>query len=88
MIPVLYKADTTNFDTFGIGALSDTISCEVTEERNGSYECVVKYPITGMFYSEIKRERIIKAKPNDTSSPQAFRIYSMTTPLLCPLPWW
>ena len=37
MIPVLYKADTTNFDTFGIGALSDTISCEVTEERNGSY---------------------------------------------------
>lgn len=81
MIPVLYKADTTNFDTFGIGALSDTISCEVTEERNGSYECVVKYPITGMFYSEIKRERIIKAKPNDTSSPQAFRIYRVTTPL-------
>lgn len=81
MIPVLYKADTTNFDSFGIGALSDTISCEVTEERNGSYECVVKYPITGMFYSEIKRERIIKAKPNDTSSPQAFRIYRVTTPL-------
>ena len=81
MIPVLYKADTTNFDTFGIGALSDTISCEVTEERNGSYECVVKYPITGMFYSEIKRERIIKAKPNDTSSPQAFRIYRVTTPI-------
>ena len=81
MIPVLYKADTTNFDTFGIGALSDTISCEVTEERNGSYECVVKYPMTGMFYSEIKRERIIKAKPNDTSSPQAFRIYRVTTPI-------
>lgn len=81
MIPILYKADATNFATYGIGALSDTISCEVTEERNGAYECVVKYPVTGMFYSEIKRERIIKAKPNDTSAPQAFRIYRITTPL-------
>lgn len=81
MIPVLYKADATNFATYGIGVLSDTISCEVTEERNGAYECVVKYPVTGMFYSEIKWERIIKAKPNDTSAPQAFRIYRITTPL-------
>lgn len=81
MIPILYKADTTNFNTFGIGALPDTISCEVTEERNGAYECVVKYPVTGMNYSEIKRERIIKAKPSDTGSPQAFRIYRVTTPI-------
>lgn len=81
MIPILYKADTTNFSTFGIGALSDTISCEVTEERNGAYECVLKYPVTGAYYSEIKRERLIKAKPNDTSSPQAFRIYRVTTPI-------
>lgn len=81
MIPILYKADTTNFSTFGIGALSDTISCEVTEERNGAYECVLKYPVTGAYYSEIKRERLIKAKPNDTSNPQAFRIYRVTTPI-------
>lgn len=81
MIPILYKADATNFASYGIGALPDTISCEVTEERNGAYECVVKYPVTGMNYSEIKRERIIKAKPSDTGSPQAFRIYRMTTPI-------
>lgn len=81
MIPVLYKADATNFASYGIGALPDTISCEVTEERNGAYECVVKYPVTGMNYSEIKRERIIKAKPSDTGSPQAFRIYRVTTPI-------
>ena len=74
MIPILYKADATNFASYGIGALPDTISCEVTEERNGAYECVVKYPVTGMNYSEIKRERIIKAKPSDTGSPQAFRM--------------
>lgn len=81
MIPILYKADATNFASYGIGALPDTISCEVTEERNGAYECVVKYPVTGMNYSEIKRERIIKAKPHDTGSPQAFRIYRVTTPI-------
>ena len=38
MIPVLYKADATNFTTYGIGTLADTISCEVSEERNGAYE--------------------------------------------------
>lgn len=81
MIPVLYKADATNFSTYGIGTLADTISCEVTEERNGAYECVLKYPIKGAFYPEIQKERLIKAKPNDTSAAQAFRIYRMTKPL-------
>jgi len=81
MIPILYKANTTNFSTYGIGALADCISCEVSEERNGGYECVLKYPITGACYSEIKKERLIKAVPNDTSSPQAFRIYRITTPI-------
>ena len=81
MIPVLYKADATNFSTYGIGTLADTISCEVTEERNGAYECVLKYPITGAFYKEIRKERLIKAKPNDTSKNQAFRIYRITKPL-------
>lgn len=81
MIPILYKEDTTNFATYGIGTLTDTVSCEVTEERNGVYECVIKYPVTGVHFGEIKKERLIKAKPNDTSKPQAFRIYRITTPL-------
>lgn len=81
MIPILYTADTTDFSTFGIGALADTISCQVTEERNSSYECVLKYPITGVYYSEIRKERLVKVKPNDTSSNQAFRIYRITKPL-------
>ena len=81
MIPVLYKANSTNFDTFGIGVLKDCTSCEVTEERNGAFECVLKYPINGALYSEISTERIIKAKPNDTAADQAFRIYRITTPI-------
>ena len=59
MIPVLYRANATDFSTYGIGTLTDTISCVVTEERNGAYECVLKYPITGAHYAEIQRERLI-----------------------------
>ena len=81
MIPVLYKANSTNFDTFGIGVLKDCTSCEVTEERNGAYECVLKYPITGALYKEICTERLVKAKPNDTAKDQVFRIYRISTPI-------
>ncbi len=81
MIPVLFPASTTDFSTFGIGALTDTISCEVTEERNGIFECILKYPITGQHYGAIAKESIIKAKPNDTATPQAFRVYRITRPL-------
>lgn len=81
MIPVLYPANAANFSTFGIGALTDAISCEVTEERNGLFECLLKYPITGQHYGRIAKECIIKAKPNDTAKPQAFRIYRITKPL-------
>lgn len=81
MIPVLYKADAVDFSTFGIGALSECTYCEVTEERNGAFECTLKYPVTGILFAELKNERLIKAKPNDTSKEQLFRIYRITTPI-------
>ena len=81
MIPILYKADAVDFLTFGIGSLSECTLCEVTEERNGAFECTLKYPVTGILFSELKNERLIKAKPNDTSKEQLFRIYRITTPI-------
>ena len=81
MIPILYKADAVDFSTFGIGALSECTLCEVTEERNGAFECTLKYPVSGILFSELKNERLIKAKPNDTSKEQLFRIYRITTPI-------
>lgn len=81
MIPVLYPPNVTDFSTFGIGVLTDTISCEVTEERNGVFECLLKYPVSGQHYGLITKECIIKAKPNDTAADQAFRIYRITKPL-------
>ena len=61
--------------------LTDTISCEVTEERNGVFECLLRYPVSGQHYGLITKECIIKAKPNDTAGDQAFRIYRITKPL-------
>lgn len=81
MIPVLFAANTTDFSSFGLGVLTDTISCEVTEERNGVFECLLKYPVSGQHYGLITKECIIKAKPNDTAADQAFRIYRITKPL-------
>ena len=80
-MPILYRADETEFDTYGIGMLSDCTFCEVTEERNGAFECVMKYPLHGALFDEIKNDRVILVKPNDTSRSQPFRIYRITTPM-------
>lgn len=84
MIPILYpkgaaKTDTTT--TNGLGALVDCIKCEVTEERNGIYELSMQYPITGARFAEITEGALIKAKPNDKSASQLFRIYKSSAPL-------
>jgi phage minor structural protein len=81
MIPVLYEKNETIFTHNGVGLLVDTISATVTEERNGSYELSLQYPITGRFYAEIANGVIIKAKANETSSPQLFRVYKSSKPL-------
>lgn len=61
--------------------LSDTISCQVVEERNGIFEITLEYPLTGIHYQEIKQRRIIFVKPNPYEDPQPFRIYRITKPL-------
>ena len=81
MIPILFNETATDFTTFGIGVLRECTSCEVTEERNGSFELTLKYPTSGNLFSYLKNERIIVVKPNDLSKNQAFRIYKVTTPL-------
>ena len=70
MIPVLYEPNETNFNTNGVGLLTDAISCEVEEERNGVFELVLKYPQEGNISEYIKEDCIIKAKPNDVDEDQ------------------
>lgn len=78
---LLFPQDETQFDTNGIGALSDAVSCDVTEERNGLFELEMVYPITGVHYSEIKYRSILYCKPNPFDNPQPFRVYRITRPL-------
>ena len=85
MIPVLYLPNTTGFSSFGLGVLTDTAACEVTEERNGVFECLLKYPVSGQLYGLITKECVIKAKSNDTATDQAFCIYRITKPLKGPV---
>jgi len=81
MIPILHPADSTSWLTFGLGALSDAISCEVLEERNGQYELEMTYPVSGQHYLELALRKIILAKPNFSDNPQPFRIYNISRPL-------
>lgn len=81
MIPILYPQAETKFNTNGIGRLIDCISCKVTEERNGIYECEFKYPVTGRYFSQIKEGCIIYATHDDTRDPQPFDIYARSAPI-------
>lgn len=65
-----------------IAFLKDATKCEVTEERNGIYELELEYPVAGQYFLDIALDCRIKAKPNSTSEPQIFRIYSISKPIL------
>ena len=81
MKPILFPEASTTFTTNGIGRLTDAISCTVTEERNGSYELDMVYPVTGQHYSDIGQRKIIVAQPSIDEKLQPFRIYKVTKPL-------
>ena len=83
MKPILYAPGETNFKTNGIGTLYDTISCKVTEERNGAYELEMTYPANGRYYDDIKKLSIIKVKVNnnDLYPYQLFQVYSISRPI-------
>lgn len=80
MIPVLYSHGETQFVTNGLGRLSDIISCTVTEERNGIYECEFEYPIGGVHYDEIQLGRIVAVTHDENHDIQPFEIYARSIP--------
>ena len=78
MIPILYAENETNFNHNGIGQLHEVIGYEVTEVRNGEFELMLEYPVSGQWFKEISDMRLILADPNDTDDPHLFRIYEIT----------
>jgi len=80
MIPILYEENNIDTTTNGLGGLPDAVSCNVVEERNGAYTLTMKYPLSGLHYSDIMPSRVIKATPSDGGKDQLFRIYKISRP--------
>ena len=74
MIPVLYEEYETEYISNGLGRLSDAISCIITQNKAGTYELVMQYPLDGIHANEITNNRIIYAVPERGRGPQPFKI--------------
>ena len=81
MIPILYEKTETAFYSNGLGRLRDCISCVVTEERNGIYECDFEYPIDGVNYDRIQLGRIIGVEHDESTDIQPFDIVGYSRPI-------
>lgn len=79
--PRLYPPTAAAWDTNGLGALSDCISCVVEETLNGPFELEMQYRLDGLHYADITLRSIILAKPNPTARPQPFRVYKISRPI-------
>lgn len=80
MIPRYYDG-TADIKGNGVGALMDCISCTITEERNGSYELEMVYPVGGQHYDALALRGLIKAQPNPYAEEQLFRVYQISRPI-------
>lgn len=81
MIPILYETNETAFISNGLGRLRDMISCVVTEERNGIYECDFEYPVTAEDFRDIQIGRIIGVTHDESDDIQPFDIVSFSRPI-------
>ena len=81
MIPVIFDSSAKTFTSNGLGKLTDCISCLVTEERNGIYELVLEYPITGVHYEELVEGNIIVTTHDEQKDLQPFIIYRISKPI-------
>lgn len=79
--PVLYDATENVFSHNGFGFLSDCVQCEVTEEANGAFELLMRYPIDGIHFENIANRCIIKARLDQYREAQLFRIYAISKPM-------
>ena len=80
MKPILFSKTATSYTSNGLGRL-DAISCKVTEERNGMFELEMEIAETASHANEIEMCSIIVAKPSQSGSNQAFRVYRLTKPI-------
>ena len=54
MRPILYNANETAFETYGLGEI-DATKAQVTRERNGNYTLYIEYPASGPLAGTFKK---------------------------------
>ena len=70
---ILYDSNCKDFDNNGIGILTDTLKCEVSEALNGELIINMEYPINSKYIDYIINENIIKCDAG-LEEDQLFRI--------------
>lgn len=77
MIPILFSRDETAFTSNGLGRLTNCLSCNVTEELNGNYQCVLRMPKDDVLARTILNygtRAIVFTTPGIGREPQPFDI--------------
>ena len=73
MRPILYNANETAFETYGLGEI-DATKAQVTRERNGNYTLYIEYPASGPLASAFKNDMRIKSDAGLRTKNQTFFI--------------
>ena len=73
MKPILYNANETAFETYGLGEI-DAKKAQVTRERNGNYTLYIEYPASGPLAGTFKNDMRIKSDAGLRTKNQTFFI--------------
>ena len=73
MRPILYNANETAFETYGLGEM-DATKAQVTRERNGNYTLYIEYPASGPLAGTFKNDMRIKSDAGLRTKNQTFFI--------------
>ena len=73
MRPILYNANETAFETYGLGEI-DATKAQVTRERNGNYTLYIEYPTSGPLAGTFKNDMRIKSDAGLRTKNQTFFI--------------
>ena len=71
MRPILYNANETAFETYGLGEI-DATKAQVTRERNGNYTLYIEYPASGPLAGTFKNDMRIKSDAGLRTKNQTF----------------
>lgn len=79
---VLYEKKNNDWNSLGLGPLTEAINPLVTREKNGIYDLAFQYPVNGKLFNELKVGRWVTANagPTTVARKQKFEIAQITKP--------